>query len=438
MIEYIYYRTEKERKMKYTLIKKENSIVEALVEVEAAEWKDAQSKAFKKVASKIKVDGFRPGKAPEAMLRARVNPNDVVNRAVNEILDPAFRFALKEGKFTPFERPSVEVTELTDKGVKVKFVFAITPEVKLGAYTGLAGKKETPSVSDEEVNADINARLEKNADLVLVDREARLGDTVVLDFKGYVDGKAFEGGEAKNYELVLGSNSFVPGFEEQLVGVKSEEQKEVNITFPEQYVDELKGKPAKFVCKIHEIKEKQIPALDDEAVADMNIKDVKTVEELKEHTKKTLLEKKVNDAENAYVNDLIEQIVAKSEVEVADAIIEREAKANEENLKKNVEANGLTIDQYLQIVGQTKEELAETMKKDALNNLRHYLVIEALAAKEKLNVTNAEVDFELSKLAESYKMKLEDVKKALSGQLDSYRTNLRNKKIHDFLKANNK
>lgn len=423
--------------MKYTLIKKENSIVEASVEVDVKAWKEAKDKAFKKVASKIKVDGFRPGKAPEAMLRARVNPNEVVNTAINLVIDPAFRYALSQEKVNPFDRPSVEVTALTDDGVTFKFVFAITPEVKLGNYKGLHAEKVAPSVTDEEVIADINKRLEKNADLVVVDREAKLGDTVVLDFKGYVDGKAFDGGEAKNYELVLGSNSFVPGFEDQLVGVKTGDEKEVNITFPEQYVEDLAGKPAKFVCTIHEIKEKQIPALDDEAVVEMNINDVKTVDALKEYTKKNLLERKVNEAEQKYVNDLIELIVADSKVEIADAIIDREVIASQENLKKSVENNGLTLEQYLQIVGQTEDELKASLRKDAENNLRHYLVIETLAAKENLNVTDAEVDFELSKLAESYKMSLADVKKALASQLDSYKLNLRNKKIHDFLKANN-
>lgn len=423
--------------MKYTLIKKENSQVECSVVVDGKEWEDAKVKAFHKVASKIKVDGFRPGKAPEAMLRARVNQNDVINQAINGVIDSAFRFALTSEKVNALERPAVEVTALDDKSVTFKFVFVITPEVKLGEYKNLHAEKAVAEVKDEEVTAEINKRLEANADLVLVEREAKLGDTVILDFKGFVDGKAFEGGEATNYELVLGSNSFVPGFEDQLVGVKAGEQKEVNIKFPEQYVESLAGKDAKFVCEIHEVKEKQIPALDDEAVKELGIKDVETVEALKERTKKDLLEKKANENENKYVSDLIDQIVASSTVEIADVIVANEAKANEENIKKSVEGNGLTMEQYLQITGQTLEQLREQLKKDSLNNLKHYLVIEALAAKEKLNVSDAEVDFELAKMADTYKMSLEEVKKALASQLDSYKVNLRNKKIHEFLKANN-
>ena len=423
--------------MKQTVKEIAKSQVEVTVVYDGKEWEEAQKKAFDKVASKISVPGFRPGKAPKAMLAARVEPAKVIDQAINDCVSLAYGYALRESKLRPYGQPGVEVTKVDDKAVEYVFHLTLIPEVKLGAYKGLKAERKVASVSEEEVAEEINKLLAGNAELVVVEREAKMGDTVVLDFKGFVDGKAFEGGEAKNYSLELGSGSFIPGFEEALVGMKAEEEKDIDVTFPEQYVAELAGKPATFKCTIHEVKEKKIPVLDDEAVKDLGIKEVETVEALKEHEKAELLKRKEDEAAREHYEAIVTQIIDGSEVTIADSIVAQEAAHNEEQTKKQVESNGLTFQQYLEITGQTEEALKESIRKQAEANLKSYLVMEELCIKEHLLVDDAELDHEFAKMAEQYKMKLEDVKAAFSHNIEGFRDNLRQKKLQDFILANN-
>ena len=406
------------------------------VEVESASWKAAQEKAFKKVASKVTIPGFRAGKAPESMLRSKVDSNRVINVALEDILSPTFSAAIVENKLKPMYQPQVNVTKISDTDLGLSFEVVLVPEVKLGAYKGLHAEKGVAEVKDEDVAAAIAKRLEGNADLVVVDRPAQMGDTVTLDFEGFIDGAPFEGGKADNYALVLGSNSFVPGFEEGLVGVKPGESKDVEITFPTQYVAELAGKPATFKCLVHEIKEKVVPTLSDEAVKDLGLANVETVEALNEYERKNLLAQKENEVQRNYYTALVKQIVDGAEVTISPAIVEAEVKQQEENTRQQVESNGLTFQQYLEITGQTEETLRASLKEGAEANLKSYLVMEELCIKEKLLVNDSELDFEIAKLADQYKMKPEDVRKAL-GNVEGYRDNLRQKKLQDFILANN-
>jgi len=422
--------------MKHTIKKLEDCKVELTVDVEADLWKEAQKKAFRRLASKVTIPGFRPGKAPEAMLRARVDGNRVINDAISDVLNPAYAEAIRAEKINPFDRPSVEVLKVTEDEITLKFTVTTFPEVELGQYKDLHAEREVASVTDEEVDAAIKRRLENSANLVSVDRPAQKGDTVVIDFEGFVDGVAFDGGKADKYSLELGSNSFVPGFEDALIGVKPGEDKDVNITFPTQYVAELAGKPATFKTHVNEVKEKQIPELNDEAVLDMAIKDVKTVDELKAHEKESLLQGKVNEVERKYYADIIDQIVKGSKVTMASSIIENEAAQKQDQLKAQVEQNGLTFQQYLEITGQTEEELFAKTKEEAKANLTQYLVLEQISAKEGLFVDDAELDHEIAKLADSNKMKVEDVRRAL-GNVENYRNNLHQNKLHEFLIKNN-
>ncbi len=422
--------------MKHTIKQLEDCKVEILVDVDADIWQEAQKKAFQKQASKITIPGFRPGHAPEAMIRGRVDGSRVINDAIENLLPRVYGQVLTEEKIQPFDRPSVEVTKVSDTELSIKFVVTKFPEVELGQYKDLHVEKAVPSVTDEEVLESINKRLEAAATLVSVDREAKLGDTVIIDFEGFIDGKAFEGGKADQYSLELGSNSFVPGFEDGLVGVKAGEDKDVNVTFPTQYVAELAGKPAVFKVHVHEVKEKQIPVLGEEAILDMNIEGVKTVEELKEHQKKVLLEGKVNDVEREYYGKIVDMIVAASKVSIAQAIIDNEAAQRHEQLKKQIEQNGLTLQQYLEITGQKEEELLAKGKEEAKANLTRYLVLEKISAVEHLGVSDAELDVEIAKLAEKYSMKVEDVRKAL-GNLENFRDQLHQNKLHEFLIKNN-
>ena len=422
--------------MKSTLKELEPGKVRVDVEVETADWKAAQEKAFKKLAAKVSVPGFRPGKAPEGMLRARVDQTRIINEALDIILSPTYGEVVREHKLKPMYQPTVNVTKVSDTDLGLSFETILVPDVKLGAYKGLKAEKKVAEVSDEDVANAISKRLEQAAELVLVDRPAKLGDTVTLDFEGFMENVPFEGGKADNYTLELGSNSFVPGFEDGLVGVKAGESKEINITFPTQYVAELAGKPATFKCLVHEVKEKQIPVLSDETVKDLGIQDVETVDALNAYEKERLLKEKENENNRQHYNDLVRQIVDNAEVTISNTIVDAEVAHQEEATKKQVESNGLTFQQYLDITGQTIEQLRENIRKDASANLKSYLVMEELSIAEKLLVDDAELDFEISKLADQYKMKVEDVKKAL-GNLETYRDNLRQRKLQDFILANN-
>ena len=423
--------------MKNTITKLEKSKFQLDVEVDEAAWKAAQDKAFRKLSAKVTLPGFRPGKAPEAMLRAHVSFDQVINSALDDILNPAFVQAVEEAKIHPIHQPEVEITKVSDTELGIRFTVICTPEVKLGAYKGLTAERETPSVTDEEVTESITKLLETNADLVVTENPAKLGDTVVLDFKGYVNDEPFEGGEATNYSLELGSNSFIPGFEQALVGVKAGETRDVNVTFPTQYVESLAGKDARFVCTVHEVKEKVIPVLSDETVADLGIEGVTTVEQLKEHQKEEILKKKVDAAERAHYQAILDQIVAGSEVEIADEILRDETAREEENTKKQIEGNGLTLEQYLQVLGKTLEQLREELRAGVEKSLRTYLITMEICHEEKLLVSDEELEAELAKIAAQYNMPVEQIKSIYGANLESFRDSLRQKKLQDFLLANN-
>ena len=402
------------------------------------DWKNAQEKAFHKLATKVKVDGFRPGKYPESMLRGKIDPNKIFDEAINQILPLLYGKAIREADVQPYGQPAITVTKLSDEELEVEFTVSVMPSVKLGEYKGLTAKKEAPSVSDKEVEERIQNQLKGAATLEVVDREAKMGDTVVIDFEGYVDGKAFEGGKADNYALELGSHSFVPGFEEALVGVKTGEKKDVRITFPENYVKELASKDALFKCKVHEIKERKIPELNDEAVKDLGIAGVETVEALKEKDKADILAAKVNDAERAYFSAILDQIVAGAKIEIADEIVAGEAKEQEENMKKRIESQGLTFEQYLEITGEKIEDFRKKLADDCRKNLTEFFVLQTIGRNEKLTATDEDVEAEIAKMAENYKMKPEEIKKAIEPQLDQLKSNITNRKIQEFILANNK
>lgn len=423
--------------MKHTIKKLEESRIEATVEVDPTLWKGAQQKGFEKVAATVSVPGFRPGKAPAEMLKGKVDQSKVLDEAINEILPAVYSELITTENLKPFLRPDVGVEKISDTELTLKFTITLVPEVELGKYKDLHAEKEAPSVKAEEVEEAIKGRLAQAANLIVVEREAKLGDTVVLDFEGFVDGKAFDGGKAENYSLELGSHSFVPGFEEALVGVKSGDKKDVEVTFPKEYVAELAGKTATFKCVIHEVKEKQIPELNDEAVKDMGLKDVETVKALQDFEQKRILDDKVSKAETAYFQAILAQIRDAAKVTIAKSIIDNEAASIEENLKKQIEQQGLTFEQYLQITGTKLEDLQKKNREEAELNLKSYLCLEQIASLEKIDVDDKEVDFEIEKIAKQYNMKVEEVKNVLEKNLGRFKEDIRQRKIHDFIMKNN-
>ena len=406
--------------------------VEVHVVVDEKSWKDAQEASTKKLCKEVQVDGFRKGNVPEAIAKRHINQGKMLDEAINSLLPSIYKEIMEEEKIEPFAQPQVDVTKISDTNLEVKFVIVTAPEVELGEYKGLKiGKKEV-KVSAKEVEEEVEKLLKENASLVLKEGASEMGDTVVFDFIGTVDGKAFDGGSAQNYSLELGSHQFIPGFEEQLVGVKAGEHKDVNVTFPEQYTPELAGKAAVFACDVHEVKAKKLPELNDEFVKELN-RGVETVEALKENTKKDIQARKEQESKREFLEKLYEKIASGSKVEIPEEMIKEQAANMKKDMEQRMAQSGLTLEQYLQFTGQKLEDFDAQLEKDAKKDITNYFLLEEVGKKESLELTDADVEFEYAKLAEQYKMKLEDVKKALEKQNAQFRHNLKMTRIEEFL-----
>ena len=423
--------------MNTKLTKKDTSIYEIEAKVEKEAWKEAQEKALKKLAQKVTIKGFRQGKAPIELAKERINPSELINQAINEALSELYNSALREHKLVPYTQPKVNVTELNDDGFTAVFEVTTAPEVTLGQYKDINVPLEKRTATEKEIQEEIDHVLEDNAELVIKDGAAEKGDTVVFDFKGYIDGKEFDGGSANNYSLVLGSNQFIPGFEDQLIGVTSETKKDVIVTFPEQYVKELAGKEAKFVCMIHEIKTKQRPELNDEFVSTLNIKDVNNVEEFKAYQAKQVQNRLDNQARQEQFNKVLAKIIENAKFEIGADVINQEVKAMKENTINQITSNGLTYEQYKEITGLTDEKLEENFKVEARKRLEQYLVFQKIAQVENLVVSRQELEDYYNQLATNYGMKVDEIKNIYKNDEGRVISTLVENKIVRFISANN-
>lgn len=424
--------------MKSNLIKNESATAVVNVVVDDESWKEAQKKGFEKVKSKLKLHGFRDGKSiPDELAKPHINQADVMNESINVILPKVYEAVLTEHKITPIMQPEIKLVKVDENSLELEFTISLYPEVTLGDYKNIDIDLEKVSVSKEEVEEALNKIVKENATLKTSEKPAKLGDTVVFDFVGYINRKPFDGGSAENYSLELGSNQFIPGFEDQLVGVKEGDEKEINVTFPQQYVKELAGKDAIFKCNIHEVKEKILPELNDDFVKSLGMEGVETVEALKTSEEKKIADEKERNAKATQYNKLVDKIVENSKVEISEKTIESEINAMKGDIENRVKQNGLTLEQYLEITNQSEKQLEDSLRADAIKNLKAFVVLAKIAEVENLSVSDKEVDEELEKLGKNYNMSLDQVKKALESQLANFRSNMQNKKIQEFLTANN-
>lgn len=423
--------------MERKVTKLENCHTEILVTVDEKTWKDAQAKAFNKVAAKVTIPGFRKGKAPANLVKDKVNQVEVMDTAINSLLPELYKEVLTEENIRPYAQPTVDVTKLSDVELEVKFVVVTAPEVELGQYKGLEIGKVAVEVTEEEINKALQDTVKQGASLVLKEGPAAEGDTVVIDFEGRVNGEVFEGGTATNYELELGSHTFIPGFEEQLVGKSAGEEVDVNVTFPHEYHEALKDKDAVFHCVVHEVKTKSVPELNDEFVKELNIEGVTTVEELKVRKTEEIKAEKTRKARSEYFGKLLDVIASNSKVAIPNEIIENQVQSSKKEIIGRMAQSGLTLEQYLQIVGQTEEDFMNKLHEDASRDARNYFILDAVATKEEMHVSDEEVEFEYAKIADQYKMNIEDVKKALAPQVDEFKNNLKMQRVEDFLYENN-
>ncbi|TFD92442.1 trigger factor [Jeotgalibacillus sp. R-1-5s-1] len=420
--------------------KQEGNVGVLTVEVDAATVNSGLDAAFKKVVKQINVPGFRKGKMPRQMFEKRFGVESLYQDALDEILPEAYAKAVEETGITPVDRPEIDVEQI-EKGKELIFTAKVTvkPEVKLGEYKGLEVEKMDTEVTDGDVDAELKALQERQAELVVKEEgNVENGDTVVLDFEGFVGDEAFEGGQADNYSLEIGSGSFIPGFEEQLVGLAAGEEKDVEVTFPEEYhAEELAGKPAVFKVKIHEIKAKELPELNDEFAKDAD-EEVETLAELKEKTKKRLEEDKKNAAETELRDTLVEKASDNAEIDVPDAMVDTEVDRMMQEFEQRLGAQGMNLELYFQFSGQDEATLRGQMKEDAAKRVRVNLVLEAIANEENITVTEEDVNEELSSMTQQFNMTVDQIKAALGGSTEILENDLRVQKAIDFLVDNSK
>ncbi|WP_010630352.1 trigger factor [Sporolactobacillus vineae] len=419
--------------------KKEGSEGTLTFEVDADSFNTALDKAFRKVVKKVNVPGFRKGRVPRILFEQRFGVEALYEDAVDFVLPDAYSEAIDQTGIEPVDRPKVDVKEI-GKGKKLVLTADVTvkPEVKLGAYKGLEVEEKSTEVTDADVDHEIKHLQERYAELVVKDDgQVEKGDTVVLDFDGYVDGKQFEGGKADNYSLEIGSGSFIPGFEDQLIGLKVNEEKDVVVTFPKDYhAEDLKGKEATFKVKIHEIKQKQLPALDDEFAKDTD-EDVETFDALKEKIKARLIEHKEADAKSSKRESVVEQASANAEINIPEVMVSNEQDNMVKEFEQRLQQQGLNLETYSKLTGTDQSALRDQMKDDAEKRVRTNLTLEAVANAENIEVSEDEINEELKKMADSYKIKVDQLKKAL-GSTTLVEGDLRLRKALDFLVDNSK
>lgn len=412
---------------------KENSVGELQVSIEKDAWKKAQEKAFNKLAKNVEIAGFRKGQAPAKLVEKHISKQNILIEAVESVANDMLQEGIKEHNLEVVARPELKnIDELTEKKATVTFEITVKPEVELGEYKGLPFNVEKVEVSEEEIAAELKRLQERYAEMQ-VKETAENGDTVTIDFEGFKDGVAFEGGKAEKYNLVLGSNSFIPGFEDQLIGTKAEEEKEVNVTFPEDYhVKELAGAPVVFKVKVHEVKTKVLPELDDEFAKDVNAQGVETIEQLKEHIKNNITDDKTRAAEDKAVNDLMTKVVDGVKVDIPQAMIDDETNSLINDFAMRLQQQGMSLDQFLKMTNQSMDVIKEQFAKDAENKVKFRLVLEAIANKEDLKVEDGDVDTEYKNIAESYGMDVEEVKKLIPAENLEYDVKIR--KAYDLIK----
>ncbi|WKT34986.1 trigger factor [Bacillus amyloliquefaciens] len=407
------------------------------VEVDADTFKTALDDAFKKVVKQVSIPGFRKGKVPRGLFEQRFGVEALYQDALDILLPVEYPKAVEEAGIEPVDRPEIDVEKI-EKGESLIFTAKVTvkPEVKLGDYKGLGIEKDDTAVTDEDVQNELKALQERQAELVVKEEGAvENGDTVVLDFEGFVDGEAFEGGKAENYSLEVGSGSFIPGFEEQLTGLEAGAEKDVEVTFPEEYhAEELAGKPAVFKVKIHEIKAKELPELNDEFAKDID-EEVETLAELTEKTKKRLEEAKENEADAKLREELVLKASENAEADVPQGMIDTELDRMLKEFEQRLQMQGMNLELYTQFSGQDENALKEQMKEDAAKRVKSNLTLEAIAQAENLEVTDEEVEAELTKMAEAYNMPVENIKQAI-GSTDAMKEDLKVRKAIDFLVEN--
>lgn len=424
--------------MKISNKKLEKAIVELTVAFESDEWKSTQDKALNKLAKSVKIDGFRPGKAPVALIKSRISKASILQEASDMILQDKFVQILTDAQVEPVAQPTLSVNKISEDELEVVINVPVKPEVELGEYKGLEVKKGRVAVTKKEIEEQLSNYQSQFAELsVKEDGKVAKGDTAVIDFEGFIDGVAFEGGSGENYPLEIGSGSFVPGFEDQLIGMGVDKEQEITIKFPDDYgAVDLAGKEATFKVTVHEIKEKHLPEIDDELAKDVNIDGVETLDQLKDHIKANIKARKENENEQKFMNDIYQTLIKNSKIENSEALIKQEQQMILKEIEQNLQSQGLNFDIYKQFTGKDIPDILEDIKPQAEERFKINAIIKAIIKEEKLVASDEELEAELQSIADYYKKELDEVKNIFKGNMSRVENDILTRKAIDLVKDN--
>ena len=411
---------------------------EFTIKIEGENWEKALDKAFIKRNKTAKIDGFRPGKAPKDVFLKHYGKESLYFDAADGLVSEAYAKMLEQEKVVPVVEPKIDVKSIDETGVEFVFTIITKPEVEIKKYKDLKVKKDEVKVTKEEIEEEISHLLERYTELVTKEGKVENGNVAVIDFEGFKDGVAIEGGKGENYNLEIGSNTFIPGFEEQLIGMETGEEKEINVTFPEEYGSaELAGKPAVFKVKVNEIKEKQVRELDEEFFEDLGMEGVNSRETLEKELEDHLKSHKEMDAENKYVDELLDKIAENTKVDIPEEMVDEEIHRLIHRFEEQLRMQGISLDLYYEFTKSTHEDLHQQFEKEAYKNTLYRLILEELVKLENVEVTLEDGEEEANKLAAKYNMKKEDLLKEFGG-LDMIMYDLEIRKVFDKLKEYNK
>ncbi len=425
-------RQEEFDKMKVTSVeKKEKSTVELTIQVEADAFEAAVQKAYEKERKNIGVPGFRKGKAPRKIIEGMYGTGVFYEEAINQVYPGAYAQAVEEQKLDDVGYPKIEIVEVGKDGLTFKALVSVRPEVKLGAYKGLTASKDVAKVTDKDVDEELKPYIDRATRLVSVDRAAQNGDTVVIDFEGFDNGEAFDGGKGENYDLKLGAGMFVPGFEEQLVGAKAGEEKDLDITFPEDYHPGLAGKAVVFHVKVKEVKEPQAPVVDDEFAKDVS--EFETMDAFRKSLAEKIADRRSKQADADFENQVLEQLIENMECEIPDGMVDVQLDRLMEDYAMRLQSQGISMEDYQKMMGVNGDIVRESARPSALRQVQMQLALTAVADAENIEVTDEEVQAEIDRLAKQYNIDVEQVKAAVP--VEDLKKDLRLRKASDLVIA---
>ena len=418
-------------------MEKNKNLKEIVIKVEGEKWEKALDKAFKQANAKTKIDGFRPGKAPKSVFLKNYGIESLFMDASNYCVEDAYEQMIEENKDLQIAaQPILDIRAIDEKYIEYVFTITLKPEVKLGKYKDLKVKKETVKVTKEEIEKAVNHMREHYKENVVKEGNVENGDIAIIDFEGFKDGVAFPGGKGENYSLEIGSNTFIPGFEEQLVGMKAGEEKDINVTFPEDYhAEDLKGAPVVFKVKVNEIKEVKVPELDKDFFEDLGMEGIDSKETLEKQVKENIKAGKEAKAEDEYIENLLAEITKTTEIDVPETMINDETERMVDHFAEHIAMQGLSLDQFYKFTNSTKETLKEQYKEEAEKRIKYRLILEEIIKVEKIEVTEEDIDKKIEELATKYNMTKEEVKKQYGDNLDYIKYDLEVSKAFEIIKG---